>query len=235
MKHNMNGMDIEVSNEQLKLIYSTCGTYMYTAVNAVLYYGQSYTSVGDVTTFTFGDGKRSYSIDNNGHFKQLDAKTGLMVDVDIKRNNRGYEVKAFRLLGGEVDIVDGKTLDGKNNNAGHTTIHQLIMAAFALDVVLAGCAKGYNEFNHINGCKHCNKLSNIEMCTTTENNTHGAALGIFISKGIYVADYDAVGFTIKQIHAALKRYDSTCKYTGQWVTKHIVIKANAIVLYSLIK
>ena len=59
------------------------------------------------------------------------------------------------------------------------TIHRLVGIAFLKKV------EGLTEINHINGVKHDNKCSNLEWCSSSENQKHAFKLGLQLpNKGV---------------------------------------------------
>jgi hypothetical protein len=218
--------NLKITDDDLVAIEERCGIYMLRAVNIVLHYNIQYTKHEDVTVFYFGDGENTYSIDTNGHMQEDNRVDGLMVDSKVSKNNARYEVKAVRLVGGAVDIVDRFDCNNNSDNGGHITIHQLMIAAFKLDELLAMLGERSLEINHINGCRWCNRLSNLEITTSSDNKMHGAILKLLLKYKLYTADYDAAGFCVADCHKALAFFRPDYKPSARWINKNVTCGAH---------
>lgn len=230
-----NGMTM--TTEDIDAVLDRCGSYMHRAVLAVVHYGKYYVDVDDTKLFVFGDNERQYVLDSNGKlFISTDNLTSLNI-AKISKNNMKYEVRALKLLGGYVDIVDGSIvdeLDGKkkNNNKGHITMHQLMIAAFKLKELMhcINTTDGQVDINHLNGCHWCNIITNLEPCTRSQNLLHGTILGLLVKYKLFNIDYDSIGFSVNDCYEALNFLSPYNKPTSNWVRRNVLCGANVRML-----
>lgn len=97
------------------------------------------------------------------------------------RNNLGLILKAYKINSGYLAVK--LKYDGKRY---HKLIHRLVALAF-LDNNLESTKL---EVNHIDGNKLNNKLSNLEVVTSSENKVHALSTGLKVynepSKGLKI-------------------------------------------------
>jgi hypothetical protein len=105
--------------------------------------------------------KGCYQVSNYGRVKSLARKDSLNRDIKERIfkpsvNNRGYSLVVFC----------------KNGKIKTFTVHRLVAKAFIPNPL------NKPSVNHINGIKQINRPSNLEWCTTSENNYHAYKLGL---------------------------------------------------------
>lgn len=107
-----------------------------------------------------------YQISNLGNFRKHPSKQGKSknpkpLERKISTNRFGYKY---------IDLCKG-------NKKSKKTVHQAVAAAF-----ITGFSYGMHV-NHIDGNKENNTLTNLEIASCSENNTHAFALGLNPKKG----------------------------------------------------
>lgn len=99
-----------------------------------------------------------YQASNMGRIRSLLHRGGKKPSLMKTQERNGYL---------RVPLTD------KNGNRSHKSVHRLVLESFL------GCIENH-EVNHKNGIKSDNRISNLEWCTRSENQTHAFKNGLQI-------------------------------------------------------
>lgn len=116
-------------------------------------------------------------------WKPIEGFEGFYVisrDGDIKSVERWIHLKSHSYIKKEQDIIQSINPSGYKqvklyNNTGKTksiVVHRLIAFTFLEN------PNEYKYINHIDGNKLNNNLSNLQWCTSSQNNTHAYRTGL---------------------------------------------------------
>lgn len=107
-----------------------------------------------------------YQVSNLGRIKRLSGSI-------YRKDNKPYSLNEC-ILKGYITKCGYALLELKLDINDHVCIHRCVLEAFSPVNDMQEL-----QVNHINGCKHDNRLENLEWTTRSENMQHAMSLSLF--------------------------------------------------------